>query len=65
MPEERVKKKWSKPKLIVLVRGKPEEAVLDTCKTTVFGVLGPLPRWPRCASGAGREGTQCYWFVGS
>ncbi len=29
MPKgERVKKKWTKPKLIVLVRGKPEEGVL-------------------------------------
>ncbi len=26
------KKKWEKPKLVVLVRGKPEEAVLATCK---------------------------------
>ena len=25
-------KTWSKPELIVLVRGKPEEAVLETCK---------------------------------
>ncbi|MBU0493047.1 MAG: hypothetical protein KKB13_14470 [Chloroflexi bacterium] len=26
------KKQWQKPELIVLVRGKPEEAVLATCK---------------------------------
>jgi hypothetical protein len=25
-------KTWEKPKLIVLVRGKPEEAVLEGCK---------------------------------
>lgn len=25
-------KKWEKPQLIVLVRGKPEEAILDACK---------------------------------
>lgn len=31
------KKKWEKPQLIVLVRGKPEEAVLVTCK-----VMSPL-----------------------
>ena len=30
--ERRVKKTWSKPELIVLVRGKPEEAVLVACK---------------------------------
>ena len=27
-----VKKAWSEPALIVIVRGKPEEAVLDACK---------------------------------
>ena len=26
------KKKWQNPELIVLVRGKPEEAVLTACK---------------------------------
>jgi hypothetical protein len=26
-------KQWQKPELIVLVRGKPEEAVLTGCKT--------------------------------
>jgi len=26
------KKEWRKPELIVLVRGKPEEAVLSACK---------------------------------
>lgn len=26
------KKKWGKPKLIVLTKGKPEEAVLTGCK---------------------------------
>lgn len=25
-------KKWQRPKLVILVRGKPEEAILDTCK---------------------------------
>jgi hypothetical protein len=27
------KKEWSEPELIVLVRSKPEEAVLSVCKT--------------------------------
>jgi hypothetical protein len=32
------KKEWKKPELIVLVRSKPEEAVLYTCKSSaVFG----------------------------
>jgi hypothetical protein len=26
------KKKWMKPKLIVLIKGRPEEAVLQQCK---------------------------------
>jgi len=26
------KEKWSKPKLIILTRGKPEESVLAACK---------------------------------
>lgn len=26
------KKVWSKPKLVVLVRGRPEEAILNGCK---------------------------------
>ncbi len=27
-----MKKAWEKPQLVVLVRGKPEESVLVTCK---------------------------------
>ena len=27
-----MEKVWSKPKLIVLTRGRPEESVLDACK---------------------------------
>lgn len=34
------KKKWVKPKLIVLVRGRPEEGVLYTCKRD--GLTGPF-----------------------
>jgi hypothetical protein len=30
------KKEWLKPELIVLLRSKPEEAVLDTCKGGAF-----------------------------
>ena len=29
------KKSWSSPELIVIVRGKPEEAVLSACKNVV------------------------------
>ena len=30
-------KQWEKPKLIVLVRGKPEEAILGYCKYYFLG----------------------------
>jgi hypothetical protein len=33
-------KEWIEPELIVLVRSKPEEAVLDTCKGDK-GFVGP------------------------
>lgn len=35
--ELKPKKKWDKPKLIILTRGKPEERVLVYCKGTPFG----------------------------
>ncbi len=31
-----MKKVWQKPELVVLVRGKPEEAVLTACKGGTF-----------------------------
>jgi len=34
-----MKKKWSKPKLIILTRGKPEERVLTGCKGLL--IAGP------------------------
>ncbi len=39
----KVKKPWSKPVLIVIGRGTPEESVLGTCKTadTAGTVTGP------------------------
>ena len=41
--------KWEKPKLIVLARGRPEEAVLGTCKN---------------ATGTGPGGSGCVWTAG-
>ena len=35
------KKVWVEPELIVLVRSKPEEAVLISCKAS-WGVIGPF-----------------------
>jgi len=40
------KKTWNKPELIVLVRNKPEEAVLENCKTTSSG--GPWAELDHC-----------------
>lgn len=34
------KKKWEKPELIVLVRGKPDEAILLACKWGFYGGAG-------------------------
>ena len=36
-----MKKEWTKPKLVSLYRGRPEESVLSSCKTSATGVPGP------------------------
>ena len=43
------KKEWSDPELIVLVRSKPEEAVLDACKISNWP--GPVSELGSCAGG--------------
>ena len=48
---ETEKKQWTKPELIVLVRNKPEEAVLQACKAQVGG--GPEGEYWVCAWWAG------------
>ncbi len=35
------KRKWCKPQLIILVRGKPEEMALLVCKIVAFGSGDP------------------------
>jgi len=45
------KKKWETPKLICLYRGRPEEAVLQVCKTADLPEDGPNSN---CSTG-----TQC------
>ncbi len=35
------KKKWERPQLIVLVRGKPGETILATCKIHIAHSVGP------------------------
>jgi hypothetical protein len=39
MQKETKKKKWEKPKLLILSRGKPGEAMLAMCKSN--GIRGP------------------------
>ena len=46
-------KKWEKPKLIVLVRGRAEETILNGCKTTRVAppyVYGALWAYTDCSS---------------
>ena len=38
--EVKKKPKWNRPKLTVVVRGKPEEGVLAACKS--MSIVGPL-----------------------
>ncbi len=40
--ETTAQKQWEKPTLIILVRGKPEEAVLTACKLEVAGSIGAI-----------------------
>jgi hypothetical protein len=42
------KKQWQKPELVVLVRNKPQEAVLSTCKVGVGGPAGPSTNKTNC-----------------
>lgn len=48
MNKEAKKKKWDRPKLIILTRGKPEERVLDGCK--IGGDIGPESALSTCAT---------------
>ena len=46
--EEKNKKKWLQPQLTVLVRRKPEEGILDGCKTAPLG-CGNTALHDRCS----------------
>ncbi len=53
---------WQRPKLVVLVRTRPEEGVLDVCKKKGLGINGPggydcpaedpNTKKPKCQAGA-------------
>ena len=60
------KKKWEKPKLVVLVRGMPEEAILGVCKNAGVPNVGPVDQFtsecmeayaPTCSQCSTRSGT--------
>ena len=42
----RTEKKWTKPELYILVRNRPEEAVLQTCKGAARS--GPFDTYGQC-----------------
>ncbi|MCK4859671.1 MAG: hypothetical protein KAS87_03815, partial [Candidatus Omnitrophica bacterium] len=42
------KEKWEKPQLIVLVRGKPEESILNACKNHQVSGEGPDITYQGC-----------------
>jgi len=59
MNSKKVKEKWGKPKLIVLVKGKQDEAVLAGCKSTALIKCGA-----NCNAGNCNGITQ-WWPVGN
>lgn len=53
--EPRTKRPWTRPQLGVVVRSKPEEAVLVGCKTGTMVIVGPTNDYYSCqvSPGAG------------
>ena len=43
-----MKKAWEKPRLLVLVRGRPEEVLITTCKYVAPGLSGPTMAYDGC-----------------
>lgn len=52
-----MKKQWQKPELIVLVRSKPEEAILTVCKGNM--VPNPAAVWDDCQRDVSESCPQC------
>ena len=49
--DESTRRAWSRPELIVIVRGKSEEAVLDACKTSAgVGPIGSVNACSGCSA---------------
>jgi hypothetical protein len=53
------KRKWTRPQLVVLTRGNPEEAVLSACKNGGHAVAGPNYDFERCYLNGGSCGVYC------
>ena len=53
------KKTWSKPELLVLVRGSPDEVLTLNCKTNFAGV-GPTATAAHCNRVAGGRCNNCF-----
>jgi hypothetical protein len=51
-------KMWEKPKLIILVRGKPEEAILVFCKSAALSGASPGTFDFECDVANGCEGCE-------
>ena len=60
MEQQAQKKAWKTPELIILVRGKPEEAVLEVCKTTGPNGEGPITNFTACSNPI-ENGTYCVY----
>jgi len=58
------KKEWSEPELIVLVRSKPEEAVLISCKAGA-DTLGSVVLATGCGNPGGGYCGECAGIVAS
>jgi hypothetical protein len=54
---------WTRPELIVLVRGKPEEKVLSVCKTDTSGDTRTANNDNVNCHYAGGACTECAWFA--
>jgi hypothetical protein len=61
MVENKKKPKWGKPKLIVLVRGKPEEGVLAACK--YWSGAGPRTDYGTCLGASWEPPALCMAFT--
>lgn len=48
MEQQTQKKEWTTPGLIILVQGKPEEAVLSVCKGGGLTHTAPEQNWTGC-----------------